>query len=385
MKTVRGIAVVGCGSVATGAHLPNIAANPRLKLVATCDRDERAAREASARFGAARWETDWRRVVADRQVDLILLATHTGLRGELIIAAMQAGKPVYTEKPLAPSVSQMADILRVHRQTGVPVCVGHNRRSSPAVLELRRLAEKARSLPEGEPPSVDRRVPGIVESLPEARGTQILIRVNDDLRSWKPWVFQDAEGILFAEMVHFIDLALWLEPSPPAKVFAMGSAMGNFTLAIGFQDGSTATLHQTAVGHFNYPKELVEVSANFVTVAMEQHVEVRQWGIADEPHRRVFPFTGREMARTDGIAGYYEALAEAQARRAAGRTGAAVGVNKGHAAHLDRFVTHLEGGGENPCPIDGAVTVNRLALKLVESVRTGLAVAVGPEDLPAPA
>ena len=381
MKTVRGIAVVGCGSIATGVHLPNIVANSRLRLITTCDCDERAARESAARFAAARWETDWRRAVADGQVDLVLLATHTGLRGELIIAAMRAGKPVYTEKPLAPSISEMADILRVHRETRVPVCVGHNRRSSPAVLELRRLLLKARSLPQAEPPSVDRSVPGIIRSLPEVRGTQILIRVNDDLRSWKPWIFEDAEGILFAEMVHFIDLALWLQSAPPARVFAMGSNRTNFTLTIGFQDGSTATLHQTGVGHFDYPKELVEVSANFVTVAMEQHVEVRQWGIGDEPHRRTFPFKGQDMARTDGIAGYYEALAAAQAMRGAGQKALSVGVNKGHAAHLDRFLTHLDGGGENPCPIEGAVTVNRLALKLLESIRTNTPVPVVQEDL----
>ena len=61
-------------------------------------------------------------------------------------------------------------------------------------------------------------------------------------------------------------------------------------------------------------------------------------------------------------------------------------VNKGHYEHMDRFLTHIEGKGENPCDIEGAVAVNRVTLKLVESARMVVPVAVNPEDwhIPAP-
>lgn len=384
MKKHR-IAVVGCGALARSVHLPNVLRNPRADLVATCDIDAAAAESAGRDFGAARSTTDWRTVVADPGIDLIILATHTELRGELIVPALDVGKPVYTEKPLAPDIDEMIAIVRASRRTGVPVCVGHNRRSSPAMLEFRRLLTKAAAAPEASRPSIDRQ--GRRERIPEELTMQLLIRVNDDARSWKDWIFWDREGILFAEMVHFIDLALWLNASRPVRAFAEGSTRGNFTLVLRFADGSITTLQHTMVGHFDYPKELFEGTVNNVTVAMDQHVEVRQCGLEDEPLARTFPFArGCEWAGHPGMAGYLRSLQEERARaRAEGGAPRWLNVNKGHAEHLDRFLTHIEGAGENPCGVDGAVPVTRIALKLLDSVRLGLPVAVGPEDWHLPA
>jgi len=212
------------------------------------------------------------------------------------------------------------------------------------------------------------------------------MRVNDDCRSWKDWIYHDAEGILFAEMVHFIDVALWLNPSPPVRVFAEGSARGNFTLLIRFQDGSLTTIQHTLSGHFDYPKELFEVSANHVTLAMEHHVELRQRGLSDEPFRRTYPAAGRqEEAASAGIEGFHRAVTDASEQ--AQRTGdppAFISPDKGHAAHLDRFLDCVEGRGENPCDVADAVVVTRVALKLLESVRLGIPLPIGPEDLHIP-
>jgi predicted dehydrogenase len=373
------IAVVGCGALARSVHLPSVARSPRAELVATCDIDRAAAEAACREFGASRFETDWRALVRDPGIDLFILATHTELRGELIVPALEAGKPVYTEKPLAPDIDEMIDIVRASRRTGVPVCVGHNRRSSPAVLELARLVGRARAAASSRP-SVDRQ--GERARIPEESTMQLLIRVNDDARSWKDWIFWDREGILFAEMVHFIDLALWLNPSHPVRAMAEGSARGNFTLLLRFADGSLTTLQHTMVGHFDYPKELLELTVNNVTVAMDQHIEVRQCGLEDEPSVRTFPYArGCEWAASPGMAGYFASLDEELSRaRAGGRPPRWLNVNKGHAEHLDRFLAHLEGDGENPCGVETAVPVTRVALKLLESARLGLPVAVAPED-----
>src|SRR2546421_16219 len=141
MKNHR-VAVVGCGVLAQGAHLPNCRENPRVELVVTCDLNREAAELCKDKYGAARAETDWRKVVAARDIDLCILATHHNFRGEFIIPALESGKAVYTEKPLAPDPTEMVQIVRTSRRTNQPVCVGHNRRSSPAVLEFKRLLDK---------------------------------------------------------------------------------------------------------------------------------------------------------------------------------------------------------------------------------------------------
>lgn len=379
MKVHRA-AMVGCGALARMVHLPNMVRNPRIEPVVTCDIDAAVAESCRDRFGAGRAETDWRKVVGADDVDLIVLATHTNLRGELIVPALRSGKPVYTEKPLTTNRRDMIEIVRASRETGVPVCVGHNRRSSPAMLEFRRLLERAKSGAASTGPSVENhRTSG---RIPEESQLQVLMRVNDDARSWKEWIFWDEEGIMFAEMVHFIDLALWFNDAHSVRVFAEGSCRGNFTLVMRFDDGSITTLQHTMVGNFDYPKELFEATVNNITLAMDQHIEVRQIGMPDEPYLQTFPFAAdSDWATEPGMTGYMNALhAEHMSALSEGRPHRWLNVNKGHYQHLDRFLDHIERTGENPCDVESAVPVNRIAAKFLESARLGLPVAIGPED-----
>ena len=376
------VAVVGCGALAQDVHLPNIQRNPRMQLVVACDRDQKIAEMCRTKFGAQRSETDWHKVVNDPDVDLIVLATHINLRGELIIPALKNGKPVYTEKPLSPDDREMREIVKTARETGVPVCVGHNRRSSPAMLEFRRMLEKARSGISATRPSVDRGLNRKLTTSKEAC-TQILMRVNDDDRSWKDWAFQDVQGIMFAEMVHFIDLSLWFNEGYPVRLFAEGAPHGNFTLILKFNDGSITTMQHTRIGNFDYPKELFEATTRYITVAMDQHIEVRQMGIADEPALQTFPYAEDcGWAEKEGMTGYMFSLTEERKRALSeGRPPRWINVNKGHYQHLDRFLDCIEGKAPNPCGVESAVPVNRLALKFLESAASGLPIALGPEVL----
>ncbi len=379
MKKHR-VAVVGCGALAQLMHLPSCRENKRIELKAVCDVDAKTAEMCQSKFGAERAETNWRRIVDAKDIDLCILATHINLRGEFIIPALEKGKPVYTEKPLAPNHREMLDIARAVKRTGKEVCVGHNRRSSPAMLEFKRLIDKALDGGRSFPPTVDRsKGRGLI---PEEKWMQLLIRVNDDSRSWKHWVFEEEDGVMYSEMVHFIDVSLWLNRGRPVKVFAEGSPRGNFTLVMRFDDGSMTTLLHTMVGHFDYPKELFEATAGHITVAMDQHIEVRQCGMDDEAAVKYFPYgKGASWAKKQGVAGYFiETERERRRAKLAKEAPRWLNVNKGHYSHLDRFLDHIEGKGENPCPVESAIPVNRIAMKFLESSRLGLPVAVGPED-----
>lgn len=362
-------------------HLPHVACNPRTQLVAACDLDSATAQSCRERFGAQRAETDWHRVIESDDVDLIILATHTNLRAELIVPALRAGKPVYTEKPLASSIEEMRTIVRASRDTGIPVCVGHNRRSSPAMLEFKRLVDKARQGSEATKPTMDRgshRAP-----IAEEGWMQTLIRINDDSRSWKDWIFEDPQGILYAEMVHFLDIALWLNPDKPVKVFAEGSRRGNFAIVIRFEDGSLTAIYHTLVGHFDYPKELFECTVNHFSVAMEQHIEIRQCGFDDEQAMRVFEYDAECSWATElGITGYFQEMEKERRRSATDRDKPRwLNVNKGHFAHLDRFLDCVEGRGPNPCDAASCIPVIVLAHKLQSAIDAGQPVGIMAEEL----
>jgi predicted dehydrogenase len=375
-------AVVGCGALANATHLPTLADSAELTLAVACDRDPALAEGAARRFGAERSSTDWRAVVAARDVDLIVLCTHTNLRADLICPALEAGKPVYAEKPLADSEDEMLRIFRAAQRTRIPVCVGHNRRSAPAMQEFRRLVDLARRQGADRGAVIDRNS-GLREPLREESAAQILIRVNDDIRTWKGWIFDDPHGIMLGEMVHFIDAALWLAGSDPVEVYANGSNRGNFTQVIAFRDGTIATLQHSMVGNFDYPKELFEVSARNVTIGLDHFLEVRQRGLDAEPFRTCFPLdAGRQLTDLQGIEAFHPAVDRLQELKSAGEPlpCPVVFPHKGHRQHLEGFARHIRGQGGNPCPVESAIVVTRIALKLLQSARSGQAMRLLPED-----
>ena len=116
MSKIR-IAVVGCGALAKYSHLKHCQMDKDIILQVVCDTDAENLAYCRKQFGAVRAESDWHKVIDADDVDLCILATHQTFRGEFIIPALKAGKPVYTEKPLAPDIDEMMEILTL-LQTG---------------------------------------------------------------------------------------------------------------------------------------------------------------------------------------------------------------------------------------------------------------------------
>jgi predicted dehydrogenase len=113
---------------------------PRLAVLA--GRDETRAKAAAQRFGWADVETDWRKLIARDDVDLVDICTPGDSHAEIAIAALEAGKHVLCEKPLANSVAEaeaMAEAARRARERGVRAMVAFNYRRVPALAHARNL------------------------------------------------------------------------------------------------------------------------------------------------------------------------------------------------------------------------------------------------------
>ena len=117
MRTVR-IGVVGCGAVAQHVYLPEFhRLNDKAALVAVCDHVEERARAAQQRFGARTYYTDLERFLRESDAEIIVNLTPHKAHVPVSMAALEAGRHVYTEKPLAQSVddaTQLIDTARVH-------------------------------------------------------------------------------------------------------------------------------------------------------------------------------------------------------------------------------------------------------------------------------
>ncbi len=364
------VGVVGCGMMAAGTHIPLIAANAGLKLRWLCDLDVPRAKGLADRHGAAHVTADYRDVLNDPAVDFVVLATTHSLRGEFIQAAARKGKGVYVEKPMGSTPAEIAGILKAVRQSGIPLCVGHNRRSAPAVRAAMDVLDRWRAHPQIVPWRLDRNS-HLRPPLAEEEQTLALLRVNDDILTWKPWAF--GEGIILGEMTHFLDLANLFVARVPRRVMTMGSATTNATILVQYDDGSLATIVQSGLGTLDYPKELFEITHKGAMIALDHLVEMRVMGIPNVPFRSTFPPREPRDFDAPGIEGFYRAAERTIAERLkTGSNELFIGMpDKGHARHLDLFARCVRGEGPSPCSAEEGAKATILTLKAMESCKLG--------------
>jgi predicted dehydrogenase len=112
---------------------------PRLEMVG--DVDEKRAAAAARTFGAERWTADWQELIADRNVDLVDITTPNMLHKPMALAAIAAGKPVYCEKPLAPSSADARAMAEAAERAKVPTFVGFNYVRNPMARMARQMVE----------------------------------------------------------------------------------------------------------------------------------------------------------------------------------------------------------------------------------------------------
>lgn len=128
----------GRGWAAT-AHVPALRSLPQYELTAVGTSRAESAREAAARFGAAHWFTDARELAGHPDVDLVVIAVKVPFHHELAEAALQAGKHLLVEWPLARTTAEAGRMTELARQAGVRHAVGLQARFAPAVNYLREL------------------------------------------------------------------------------------------------------------------------------------------------------------------------------------------------------------------------------------------------------
>lgn len=117
--------------------------DPALKpvLQVVCGRDEESLRAFADRWGWKEIATDWRSVLQRDDIDAVDIATPTHLHAEMAIAAAEAGKHVFCEKPFARSVSEGQAMLAAAEKAGIVHYLNHNYRRCPAVLMAKRLID----------------------------------------------------------------------------------------------------------------------------------------------------------------------------------------------------------------------------------------------------
>ena len=248
-----GIGVVGAGGFLNGVLLPAFQ-KASADFVAVANRSGVTARAAARRFGFRTVASDAGEVIADPEVDLVVIGTPHHMHAEQTAAALSAGKHVFVEKPLCLTQAELALIVKaLDASPGRRLVVGFNRRYAPLALKA---AAALRSRTE----------PLVVH-----------YRVNAGYVAPDHWI-QDAAiggGRLLGEGCHFLDFMIWLVGARVKEVMTWtmddaGRYRGdNFVVQLGFVDGSIGTLTYAANGARQSGKERVEAYGQGHSVVLD--------------------------------------------------------------------------------------------------------------------
>jgi len=116
-----GVAVWGIGDHAQRNLLPAIAANPALRLAGITSRNRSICETVAETYGSRYW-LDFERMLADDDVDVVVIATPTGLHVEHAGAALKAGKHVWCDKPLRETYDEAETLVSLARERSRSLC-----------------------------------------------------------------------------------------------------------------------------------------------------------------------------------------------------------------------------------------------------------------------
>lgn len=258
------VAFIGAGNYATAVLIPAFAeAGARLSTVVSASGV--SGTHAARKYGFGATSTDADATLRDADIDAVVITTRHDSHARFVIAALEAGKHVFVEKPLCLSREELSRIEAAHAAartaTGdAPVLmVGFNRRFAPHVVKLKGLLEGA---------------PG-----PKA----LTMTVNAGAIPANHWTQDPAigGGRIVGEGCHFIDLLRFLTGHPivgHSRVTMAATTDDTVTLQLSFGDGSIGTVHYFANGSKALPKERLEVFAQGRVLQLDNFRALRGFG-----------------------------------------------------------------------------------------------------------
>jgi UDP-N-acetylglucosamine 3-dehydrogenase len=142
MKKCR-IGVVGCGSIARHRHLPEYALQENVEIVAVCDIVQERAEEMAKKYQAKAY-TDFNDLLSDPEIDAVSVCTPNAWHAPISIAALEAGKHVLCEKPMATSSEEAQAMIEACEKSGKKLMIAHNQRFVASHQKAKHLIETGR-------------------------------------------------------------------------------------------------------------------------------------------------------------------------------------------------------------------------------------------------
>lgn len=278
------------------------------------------AKALANKYGFEFSTTDYKQMLADPEVDLVIITTRHNMHASMVVETLLSGKHVFVEKPLAIKESDLKDIIDVYNGLEKPlsISVGFNRRFSPFIQKAKKLIGETSS------------------------PINLSATMNAGFIPSDVWVqdIQVGGGRIVGEACHFIDLMVYLTGSKVKQVSM--SALGNVPaentdnaiITLKFENGSQGVINYFSNGSKAYSKERIEIYTQGKTLIIDNFRKLSGYG-----------FKGFSSFRSS--------------------------IDKGHKAQFAKLVKHVKEGGGALIPFDEIVNTTKASFAAIKSLKNG--------------
>jgi predicted dehydrogenase/threonine dehydrogenase-like Zn-dependent dehydrogenase len=309
------IGVIGAGNFTKMTMLPALkGSNAKLKYIASQGGVSGTA--IAKKYNFTNSTTNYKEILNDKDVDLVVITTRHDLHAKITIEALNAGKHVFVEKPMALNNEQLEDIIQAQQTSGKTITIGFNRRFSPHIQKIKSLI--------GTSPM------------------NVIATMNAGFIPQNVWV-QDLKiggGRIIGEACHYIDLITYLTGSKVKSVCmnAMGTNpeenTDNATLILKYENGSTGVINYFSNGSKAYSKERIEVFSQEKTLIMDN------------------------FRKTEGFG--FKGFSKLSTR-----------LDKGHKNQFHELINRINNGGEPLIPFEELINTTKTSFAAIESLKKG--------------
>lgn len=275
------------------------------------------------KYDISKSTTDYQEILNDRDIDTVFITTRPGQHAMMTIKALNAGKHVFVEKPLAITQEQLDDVIAAYNNSdGQQLMVGFNRRFSPHVIKMKSL-------------------------LDPAAPKNIIATMNAGFIPYNLW-FHDMSiggGRFISEACHHIDLVTHLSGSLVESVCmtALGTHpqenTDNASIMLKYKNGDLGIVNYFSNGNKAYSKERIEVFSQDKTLILDNFRRLDAFG-----------FKGFSALKTK--------------------------MDKGHHEQFSRFLHSVKTGGDPLIPFEALINTTSTTFAAIESLKTGKWVSV---------
>ena len=260
--------------------------------------------------------TDYDLVLNDDEVDLVMITTRHNLHADMVIKALDKGKHVFVEKPLALNHEELEAIEASYQKSNGTLMIGFNRRFSPHTQKIKSLV--------GDAPM------------------NIIATMNAGAIPPEVWVHDMAVGggRIIGEACHYLDLIVFLSGSKIKSVCmnALGENPAentdNASILVKLENGSTGVVNYFANGSKSYAKERLEVFSQEKTLIMDNFIKTSGYGVK-----------GFKKLKTK--------------------------LDKGHKAQFGSIVNKIKEGDIALIPYDELINVTKASFAAIQSLKEG--------------